>query len=305
MNRRQRNQEVVELEIKHRNRQEVVELEKKHRKRRAVVALLASIMTLGGAIAQAQDDKGGGDLRSAVQNPISSLISLPFKFQFDYGADNGEASFLNIQPVLPVTVGDWNLVNRIIMPLIDTPGQITGTPEMPTPIQGKGATGLGDINYSLFLSPVKTGKVIWGVGPSISLPTATDKQLGSEKWSAGPTAVFLTQPKWGSMGILMRQLWSFAGDSDRNEVSQFLVEPFVNYNLDKGWFLISDMVATANWRADSGNQWTVPLGGGIGRVFKVGNQPINSRVEAYYNVVRPDGAPDWQIAFTWQFLFPK
>ena len=89
MNRRQRNQEVVELEIEHRNR-------------RAVVALLASIMTLGGAIAQAQDDKGGGDLRSAVQNPISSLISLPFKFTFDYGAENGEASFLNIQPVVPV-----------------------------------------------------------------------------------------------------------------------------------------------------------------------------------------------------------
>ena len=159
-----------------------------------------------------------------MQNPISSLYSLPFKFQFDYGADNGEASFLNIQPVLPVTVGDWNFVNRIIAPLIDTPGQITGTPEMPTPIQGKGATGLGDINYSLFLSPVKVGKVIWGVGPSISLPTATNKQLGSEKWSAGPTAVFLTQPKWGSMGILGRQLWSFAGDSDRRSVSQLLVD---------------------------------------------------------------------------------
>jgi hypothetical protein len=150
-------------------------------------------------------DEGGGDLRAAVQNPISSLYSLPFKFQFDYGADNGEASFLNIQPVLPVTIGDWNFVNRIIMPLIDTPGQITGTPEMPTPIQGKGATGLGDINYSLFLSPVKTGKVIWGAGPSISLPTATDAQLGSRKWSTGPTAVFLTQPKWGSAGVLFRQ----------------------------------------------------------------------------------------------------
>jgi hypothetical protein len=292
MNRRQRNQEVVELEIEHRNR-------------RAVVALLASIMTLGGAIAQAQDDKGGGDLRSAVQNPISSLISLPFKFTFDYGAENGEASFLNIQPVVPVTVGDWNLVNRVIAPLIDTPGQVTGLPGIPNPIRGDGATGLGDINYSLFFSPVKFGNVIWGVGPSITMPTATNDQLGSGKWSAGPTAVALTQTDWGSMGILGRQLWSFAGDSDRRSVSQTLVEPFVNYNLDEGWFLLTDMVLTANWAADSGNRWTVPVGGGIGRVFKLGNQPINSRLEAYYNVVRPDGAPDWQIAFTWQFLFPK
>jgi hypothetical protein len=280
-------------------------LEIKHRNRRAVVALLASIMTLGGAIAQAQDDKGGGDLRSAVQNPISSLISLPFKFTFDYGAENGEASFLNIQPVVPVTVGDWNLVNRVIAPLIDTPGQVTGLPGIPNPIRGDGATGLGDINYSLFFSPVKFGNVIWGVGPSITMPTATNDQLGSGKWSAGPTAVALTQTDWGSMGILGRQLWSFAGDSDRRSVSQTLVEPFVNYNLDEGWFLLTDMVLTANWAADSGNRWTVPVGGGIGRVFKLGNQPINSRLEAYYNVVRPDGAPDWQIAFTWQFLFPK
>lgn len=267
--------------------------------------LLASAVTLGSAMAQAQDDKGGGDLRSAVQNPISSLISLPFKFTFDYGADNGEASFLNIQPVIPVTVGDWNLVNRVIMPLIDTPGQVTGIPGIPDPIRGDGATGLGDINYSLFLSPVKVGKVIWGVGPSIAMPTATNDQLGSGKWSAGPTAVGLTQTDWGSVGILGRQLWSFAGDSDRRSVSQLLVEPFVNYNLDKGWFLLTDMVMTANWTADSGNRWTVPVGGGIGRVFKVGNQAINSRLEAYYNVVRPDGAPDWQITFTWQFLFPK
>jgi len=86
------------------------------------------------------------------------MYSLPFKFTFDYGADNGEATFLNIQPVIPVTVGDWNLINRVIMPLIDTPGLVTGTPEIPNPVQGDGATGLGDINYSVFLSPAKPGK---------------------------------------------------------------------------------------------------------------------------------------------------
>lgn len=271
--------------------------------RSAPLALIVALILSHDGTALAEDS--GGDLRSAVQNPISSLYSLPFKFTFDYGADNGEASFLNVQPVLPVTVGEWNFVNRIIVPLIDTPGQVTGLPDLPNPVQGDGATGLGDINYSLFLSPVKTGKVIWGVGPSITLPTATDDELGSKKWSVGPTAVFLTQPEWGSMGLLGRQLWSFAGDSDRRDVSQLLIEPFVNYNLDNGWFLITDMVITANWKADSDNRWTVPVGGGIGRVFKLGKQPINSRLESYYNVVSPDGAPDWQISFTWQFLFPK
>ena len=247
----------------------------------------------------------GTDLRSAVQNPISSLISLPFKFTFDFGADNGDAAILNANPVVPITVGNWNLVNRALIPLADVDGAINGLPGNPSPVPGDGANGLGDINYSLYFSPVETGKIIWGVGPSLTLPTASDDQLGAGKWSGGLSAVGLMQPGWGSMGLLARQLWSFAGDEDRRDVSQLLVEPFANYNLDNGWFLLTDIVATANWEADSGNRWTIPLGGGFGRVFTVGKQPINSRVEAYYNVERPNGAPEWNFQFTWQFLFPK
>ena len=246
-----------------------------------------------------------GDLRSAVQNPISSLISLPFKLSFDSGAENGEALILNVNPVIPVTKGKWNLVNRALIPVANVDGAISGLPSNPSPVPGDGASGLGDINYSLYFSPVKTGKVIWGAGPSITLPTANDDQLGAGKWSGGVSGVLLKQPKWGSMGLLARQLWSFAGDEDRRDVSQLLLEPFLNYNLDKGWFLITDIVATANWEADSSNQWTIPLGGGFGRVFKVGNQAINSRLEYYYNVERPQGAPKYQLMFTWQFLYPK
>jgi hypothetical protein len=280
---------------------------------RFTLLLFAALITFSGIQAVAQDDakqsttkdQGGGDLRSAVQNPISSLISLPFKFTFDYGAPDGEASFLNIQPVVPITVGNWNLVNRAIIPLIHTNGEVAGTPGIPNPIEGDGATGLGDINYSLFFSPVKYDKVIWGIGPSITIPTATDKELGSEKWSAGPTGVVLFQPKWGTFGMLARHLGSFAGDSDRKNINQSLFEPFVNYNLPNGWYLISDIIMTANWDLDSSDIWTVPIGGGVGKLFKIGNQAINARTEAYYNVAKPDNAPDWQWGFTLQFLFPK
>ncbi len=247
---------------------------------------------------------GGGDLRSAAQNPISSLISLPFKFTVDQGANNGDAQILNINPVVPVTVGDWNLVSRALIPIANVDGAIQG-PNNPSPGRGNGASGLGDINYSLYFSPVKYDKVIWGVGPSINLPTASDDQLGSGKWSAGVTGVALAQPDWGTVGGLVRQLWSFAGDSDRKSVNQTLIEPFLNYNLDNGWYLTTDLVITANWQADSDNRWTVPLGGGVGKLFKVGEQPINAKLEAYYNVERPDGAPEWQFAFQWAFLFPK
>jgi hypothetical protein len=280
---------------------------------RFFLIVIVGLALLNGVYATAQDKateattrkQGGGDLRSAVQNPISSLISLPFKFTFDYGAPNGEASFLNIQPVVPVTIGNWNLVNRAIVPLIDSPGEVAGTPSIPNPIPGNGATGLGDINYSLFFSPVKYDKAIWGIGPSITIPTATDKELGSEKWSAGPTGVVLFQPKFGTFGMLVRHLGSFAGDSDRNNVNQTLFEPFLNYNLPKGWYLLTDIIITANWEADSDDIWTVPLGGGVGKLFKIGNQAMNARTEAYYNVEKPDSAPDWQWGFTIQFLFPK
>jgi hypothetical protein len=280
---------------------------------RYTLLIIAAFLAAGVVQAIAQDEakpsdkqaQGGGDLRSAVQNPISSLISLPFKFTFDYGAPDGEASFLNIQPVVPITVGNWNLVNRAIIPLVHTNGEVAGTPGIPNPIEGDGATGLGDINYSLFFSPVKYGKFIWGIGPSITLPTATDSELGSEKWSAGPTGVILFQPKWGTFGMLARHLGSFAGDSDRRDINQSLFEPFVNYNLPNGWYLLTDLVMTANWDLDSDDIWTVPLGGVAGKLFKVGKQVINARTEAYYNVEKPNNGPNWQWGFTVQFLFPK
>jgi hypothetical protein len=266
-----------------------------------VVALLAAspLCTL------AEENKdGGGDLRAAVQNPISSLVSLPFKFTFDYGAKNGDGTILSLQPVYPVTKGNWNYVSRMLLPVASVDGAIS-TPENPNPRGSDSASGLGDINYSLYMSPVKYDKVIWGVGPSIMLPTATDDQLGSGKWSGGITGVALTQPGWGTMGILGRHLWSFAGDDKRSDVNQTLIEPFANYNLDKGWYLVTDIIITANWEAPSNQTWTVPLGGGIGRIYKIGNQAVNNRLEFYYSVEKPDSAPDWSWSFTFQFLLPK
>ena len=118
--------------------------------------MIFSCLVVLPVIAQESDD-----LAAKTQNPVGAMYSLPFKFNFDYGAENGEASFLNIQPVLPQTIGEWNLIHRIILPLIDTPGAVTGTPAIPNPIPGDGATGLGDINYSVYLSPAEPDKVIW------------------------------------------------------------------------------------------------------------------------------------------------
>ena len=271
----------------------------------SVFCLLLILLAPPAVVADDAPAADGEDLRAKTQNPIGAMISLPFKSSWDFGAPNGTAYFLNIQPVIPQTVGNWNLIHRVILPIVSVEGFIAGKPEIPVGQPGDGATGLGDINYSTYLSPAEPGKWIWGVGPSIMLKTATDDQLGSGKWSAGPTAIVLTQPKPWTLGLLGRQLWSFAGDDARPDVNQILLEPFVNYNLAGGWYLITDMVITANWDAPSGNQWTVPVGGGVGKIFSIGKQAMNTRIEAYNNVEKPEGGPDWVLSWTLQFLFPR
>ncbi len=269
-----------------------------------LLGLILAFCTIG-SVTMAEDSAGGDDLRAAVQNPIGSLISVPFKSTWDYGAPNGTAYFMNLQPVFPQKLNNWMLIHRAIFPYISIDGPHAGRPELPNPSPGEGASGLGDINYTVFLSPAVPKGAIWGIGPSISGPSATDTQLGSGKWSAGPSFVLLLQPKFGTVGFLTRQLWSFSGQSDRPDVSSFLFEPFINFNLPNGWYLVSDMVMTANWNADSGNQWTVSVGVGVGKLFKIGNQAMNTRIEAYSNVEKPTGAPDWTLSWTLQFLFPK
>jgi len=267
---------------------------------------LAIILFAGPLNVEAQDT---GKLAAAAQNPVADMISLPFQNNtfFGIGADDDIANVLNIQPVIPLTFGDWNFINRTIIPLIHLPDLTGGIPELP---EGGGSSvgsefGFGDINHTVFVSPAKASPIIWGIGPSFNFPSATDDLLGTDKWSAGPSAVVLAIPKPWVIGALVRQLWSFAGDDARKDVNQFLIQPFVNFNMAGGWYLVSSPVLTANWDADSENRWTVPVGGGFGKIFRVGKQPINASAQAFYNVERPDIAPDWTFRAQLQFLFPK
>ena len=226
---------------------------------------------------------GQPDLSAAAQNPIANTISVPFEnsFFFHSGADDETTFVLNFQPVIPVALGDdWNLINRPIVPLLYVPGAVDGLPEIGGQPQGfNDAFGLGDINYTAFFSPAKADKLIWGAGPSLTFPTATDDVLGSGKWSAGPSFVGLTIQKPIVGGVLLRHLWSFAGDSNRRSVNQSLIQPFVNYNLDDGWYLITSPIITLDWQAhSSSDRWAVPLGGGFGKLMRFGDQPAPRKI---------------------------
>ena len=241
-------------------------------------------------------------LQKATQNPVASLISVPFQNNTNFGVEPGyrNQDVLNIQPVIPIGISkDWNLIVRWIAPIIYQPiPNAPGAPET-------GEYGLGDMVPSFFVSPKKPGKLIWGVGPVFQLPTATNTYLGQGKLGIGPTVVALTQPGHWTLGVLANNVWSVAGDGSRPDVNQFLLQYFINYNLKKGYFITWQPTLTANWEAASGNQWTVPYGGGLGRIMKLGNQPVSLTAQFYGNAVHPAGTPSWSMRLQIAFLFPK
>jgi len=235
-------------------------------------------------------------LAKQSQNPVGDLASLPLQNNTTFGFGPGDdfKNVLNIQPVYPIHLGQsWNMINRVILPVVYQPELIPG--------QGS-TTGLADTSYTAFFSPRKPSKWIWGAGPVFSIPTSTDDKLGTGEWAAGPSVVLLTMPGSWVVGVLASNIWSFSSDAD---INFFFGQVFANYNMAKGWFLTSAPIFTANWEAESGQRWIVPLGGGIGRVFKIGKQAVNGSAQIFYNVERPELQGDWVFRFQFTFLFPK
>jgi hypothetical protein len=264
-----------------------------------VSALLTALLLLCACAAStfAQD---ASELAKQVQNPIASLISLPFQNNFNFGVGSKSDSqyVQNIQPVIPFSLtSDWNLITRTIIPLVRQPQLAPGLPD--------DTFGLSDTELSLFVSPAKPGPVIWGIGPVFGLPTATNDVLGTRKFSVGPSFVALTNRGHWVLGALVNDLISVAGQARRRSVDQMLLQPFVNYNMRHGWYLTTSPFITADWMADNGNRWSVPIGGGAGRVFRIGKQAVNTQVQAFGNTVHPNGGGTWSLRFQVQLLFPR
>lgn len=232
-----------------------------------------------------------------AQNPIANSISVPFQNNtyFSVGPYHKAANIMFIEPVIPMRLNeDWNVIGRYITPIEYLPRV--------SPDQGS-EFGLGNLTPEFYFSPAHTDKIIWGVGPKLYLPTATNPALGSNKaFGGGPAAVALTiQGHWVA-GLIATNVWAGSG-SDR--VNQMTLNPFVDYNMSDGWYFVSAPIITSNWVAKSSDRWNVPVGGGIGRMFKIGEQAVNARIQGLYNVVRPDYGPSWQLQLQVQFLFPK
>jgi hypothetical protein len=263
--------------------------------------LLITLLLCSIASAQEKTEQSATDLAKKTQNPVSDLISLPilYKAFFETGPKGKTQNTLLVQPVIPFKLNDdWNFIARPIIPLLEMPPL--------TDAQNRNH-GLGNIQFQGFFSPKeKVGDWIVGFGPHLEFPTnsSPDGRFGSDNWSAGPAFVALKVEGPWVYGCLLTQLWSYHGNDPEVNFTSF--QPFINYNMKDGWYLSTSPSITANWsEGDSDNQWTIPIGGGIGRVFKIGGQPVNAALKAYHNLQSPRNGSGWQLLFKIQFLFPK
>lgn len=256
-----------------------------------VILIMTSVTAMAGEESTRTDMEA---LSQQAANPIANLMSFPFQNNADFGLGpyDRTANVLNFQPVIPLAGG--RLITRTIFPIVWVPDLAAES--------GRISTGLSDIVLTAFFVP-SSGGIMWGLGPVLEFPSGGELR-GSQKWSAGISGVALAQPGDWTLGILFNNVWSFAGDSDAQDVNKGLLQYFIVYQLGSGWYVNSAPIMTVNWEADSGQKWKVPFGAGGGKLMSLGKLPVNLQSQAYYYAVAPDLGPDWQFRVQVQFFLP-
>jgi hypothetical protein len=251
----------------------------------------------GASSGGAPSDTQQAELAKKLSNPIASLISVPFQSNFDFRLgpnDDGFRYTMNFQPVIPIALNrNWNLISRTIVPIIHQSDVVGSSAQ----------TGLGDMVQSFFVSPNKSQPFIWGFGPVLLLPTATDDVLGSKKFGLGPTLVALKQKKGWTYGALFNHIWSVAGDDERLDVNSTFLQPFVSYTTKTAWTITVNTESTYDWTAE---KWSVPVNLSVAKLMRFGKQPVSIGAGPKCWATSPSGAPSGcGLRFVVTPLFPK
>lgn len=252
----------------------------------------------GQALAQTPAPITDTELSKDTENPVTRQITLPLRYEADFqdGAyDATKDTFEIDQAVVPFRLNeDWALITRTKLPAEVLP---------PKNLGDHWTFGLSNGYTTFFLSPEHGQGFYWGVGPVLYYPTATNPALGVNKWGSGPSAAFLhkDQGPW-VFGAVVNNIWTFGGPTGTNAL---FLNPIVNYHFGDGWSVGSSPEITTNWIA-SGGKWTVPVGGGLGKLIRVGGQAVKFDLDSYYNAIRPTaGKETWLVQVKLTFVFPE
>jgi len=246
------------------------------------------------------------DLASAATNPVSNLVQFRLQDQWNpstYNADSwGNAALMQAVVPLPGIADNFDslkgIVTRTTVGFISTP-QIDGIGRK---------NGIGDTSILAFAVPKAAPEnTIWGIGPALTVPTAGDNEfVGAGQWQAGVAAVFMNTPKPGlQWGLLAFNQTDFADTrSDAQDINEVFLQPILTKHFDKGWYIaLPDTPQTYDFET---NEWSLNLGGVLGRIFPIGGQPMQIYGGAYYNPIDNDDivAPEWTVKINFGFLFP-
>jgi hypothetical protein len=252
--------------------------------------------------------KTEASLAKAAQNPVANMMSLPLQYNFYTAGGLGSQSMmvLNVQPVLPLSIGaKWLIVSRTVIPFTSIPLPDVLPVVDQIPFGPPRTHGIADIQEQAYFTSARPGKLTWAVGPIFSFPTATNNLVRTGQWGLGPTAVALVMPGPWVIGSLVNNVWRIGGAAHGHVLNTFTVQPFINYNLPHAWAISTAPLITSDWSAADGQRWTVPIGIGVSKVTHLVEQPLNLLLQYYHTVKHPSAAGSEQLRLEVAALWPS
>lgn len=260
---------------------------------RAFHILLAVVLGASGALAD--DDRSAttqSDLVKQANAPVSSILQIRLQDSFapQFWDLHGRGNTFSIAMTMPLP--EYRLLPFPQLSLLTLPVAVT----LPGDVTGFGDVRLADI------AVFNAGhSVLWGLGATLIFPTASTPVTGQGKWQAGPAAAVAFAPGKWLLGVFAQNPISYAGDRKRADTNALILQPFLTYQLDRGWFIRSQPQMIFNWK--TGKQ-VLPLDLAVGRVFKIGRQDVSLFVEPFWNIAHDGPAPRFGITFGASLLYP-
>lgn len=256
-----------------------------------IANLFVFLLLLPTSLQAVDDSHDGQSLDQAANDPTASLMNVQLQNLYSgdyYNLDDQSGNTFQIRSAIPFKTGRFKHIARVTLPII------TDSPS--------GENGLGDtVLFDMVTSDKSWGR--WGAGLVTLLPTASDDKLGSGKWGAGPALGFVARDTRLMWGVFNQNIFSFAGDSERDDVGVSILQPIINISLPNKWSVgVSEMNVTYDWEKST---WTsLPLGIKVNKMVRLGKMPTMFSGSYEYNFQDDNVAPEWTVNFTVKFLFP-